>query len=316
MRSHLLFLVLNLALSCSIAQAAHTVITIADKFGTMDYSLTIFNLQAYIHESVIATHTDLSQPGLFTLQAKAKGSKTQGRQSLYDYEYYQKMSPATELITKNGQGKLRFTKQPHPRVEETLKFMRNQSDKNNQYYVKLIEQGGCKKTTVRNTITEEAFFHIPELIAKTTDEKKHPRHNLCDMITECLDHHLLDFGILQAISHDSAAFTSEQQDEISMLVAIHSTKNPEYNSLGLMQYTFDKNNICYHRAYKPITPSSILRLSNTPTQWIMQYAIYYLFEDASNDCTTPEAAAMWSFLNKLPAEDYKNLRSSMESIPF
>lgn len=288
-------------------------IIIKDYFGETKYTVTIFDLAPYIDEysennlpEEEKLITSLSLLGLETKKVKKTG--------LHVDRFLKTRKDTSKLLKKDStNGTIAFATSPDERVAKTMQFMQSLESGNNRtpYEVHLMLRGGEKKNSVKHTISNQALHRVPTLIKKGQEEPTHHRHNLFDMLSTQLDQHLEHFGIWQEICHETNNLVETHQ-EISMFAAISCDYG--YNILGVMQYTFNKKDSCYHRAFKPFTETHILYFSNTKTQKILRYAIYDLVEDALGNKKTPSAKKLAKFLSQLNDEETKEIKATMKVI--
>ncbi len=286
-------------------------IVIEDYFGETKYTVTIFDLAPYIDKHIENNlpekeklTTVFSLLGLETKKVKKSGHQVD--------RFLKARKDTSKLLEKDStNGTIIFATSPDERVAKTIQFMQSLESGNNTtpYEVHLMLRGGEKKNSDKYTISNQALHTVPTLIEKGQEEPTHHRHNLFDMLSTQLDQHLEHFGIWQEICHEAKNFVKEAHQEISMFTAISCDCG--YNILGAMQYTFNKKDSCYHRAFKPFTKTHIKYLSNTKTQRVLRYAIYDLVKDASEDKKTPSAKTLAKFLSKLSDEETKEINATM-----
>lgn len=289
-------------------------IVIEDSFGETKYTVTIFDLAPYIDQYIENNLpeeekliTSLSLLGLETKKVKRSGQQVD--------RFLKARKDASKLLKKDStNGTIVFATSPDERVAKTIQFMQSLESGNNTrpYEVHLMLRGGEKKNCAKHTISNQALHTVPTLIEKGQDEPTHHRHNLFDMLSTELDQHLEHFGICQEICHEANNLVKETHQEISMFAAISCDCG--YNILGVMQYTFNKKDSCYHRAFKPFTETHIQYFSNTKTQKILRYAIYDLVKDALGNKKTPSAKTLAKFLSKLNDEETKKINATMRAI--
>lgn len=257
---------------------AQDYLTIQDYFGDMPYSVTLFNIDNYMQQActnnVLRDATTMKIPGL----------------TWHNKIIHETSHSVAPLLTRT-----KDTPQIR-RLGDRIQNCFDQINKAKADYSLEIIQTNYQRQKQRNI-----SLPTPRLLHKNFPAE--PRHNVYDMLSLKIDRYILDFGIWQEIFHlrfkDTPRQYLEKQQEISMLAAV--VFQDGYHMLGVMQYTFDSSNICYHRAFKPCDPWHMRQLSASLTQQKLKDIVKLILQDAkSHNPTTIAAERLKIFLESCP----------------
>lgn len=121
---------------------------------------------------------------------------------------------------------------------------------------------------------------VPCVVYADSFEMPDERCNLFDMFSSEVDAYLSGYGIYETICRLSKHHECVIENQVSLFATITTVVDGvPYAVPGFFQYTFNADNVCYHRAFKPWTKECLTSLSNGITQCVIRRAMRDLLID-------------------------------------